>query len=143
MDWLFSKEAEQEYSDYAERWKAAAWKSLQPLYDRAEKEGLWFYMNVGFGDGLDDHLTYGDHWWPPGELRAMQENGELLFWSSAFEVGHPDERTKELLAEIQRLQDELQAWKEEVETRQRRQAPPENNEHRCQRTLARAALLAD
>lgn len=132
-DWLFSNEAVREYPDYHERWKTAAGKSLQPLYDRAESEGLWFYR---YQDEPDDHLTEGEHWWPPSELRAMQENDELLCWGHAFELRHPNER-------IERLQAEIDAWKEEVAARQGRQAPPENPDHRCQRTLGRLGLLRD
>lgn len=133
MDWLFSEEGQREYPDYPERWNAAVRKTLQPLHERAEREGLWFYL---YQDDSDDHLIEGEHWWPPSELRAMQDNDELLFWGYAFELRHPNERIEQMQAEINRLQAAIDEWKTEVATRQGRQAPSENPDHRDQRTMS-------
>jgi hypothetical protein len=108
FDWMLSEEAKLAIPDYGERWKAAARKTIEPLYERAHAEGLWFYHYEEEGD-MD--CEPGEHWWSPAELRSLQENeGKMVWWAHRFELRHPDEKIAELnskLGEIAKERDEF------------------------------------
>ncbi|TPG68639.1 hypothetical protein EEL31_08970 [Brevibacillus laterosporus] len=58
--------------------------SLQPLFDQAEKKGLWFYS------------SYHDIWLSPSKLRQEQENGNFLWGAVNWQLRDPLERVVEL-----------------------------------------------
>lgn len=53
-------------------------KLLEPLFERAEKEGLWF-------------KTVGATWLTPMELRANHEKGYYVWVPDNWELKSPDE----------------------------------------------------
>lgn len=59
-------------------------ESLKILFERAEREGLWF------------HCSYQDLWFSPSELRD-QHNGGMFIWSARnWMLRNPQERVNEL-----------------------------------------------
>ena len=59
---------------------AAITESLQPLFERAEKEGLWF-----------SNSHYGV-WFSPKELKAEQDGGKFLWGAPNWELRDPAEK---------------------------------------------------
>ena len=55
-------------------------KMLQPMFDRAEKEGLWF------------HASYQDLWFSPRQLQEMHAHGSFLWGSVNWELQKPSDR---------------------------------------------------
>jgi hypothetical protein len=54
--------------------------SLQPLFNKAEEEGLWFFH---------DSKDYEEVWVSPEYLRLMQSQGELLWSPEHWELRSP------------------------------------------------------
>ena len=75
-------------------------EDLAPLFERAERDGLWF------------HNTYRDLWFSPAELRAHHKNGNGEFvWSSIhWTLRDPRERLKEYDRQSERLKNEIQSF---------------------------------
>lgn len=59
-------------------------KSLQPLFEKAEKEKLWFYCN------------YQDLWFSPKELKDMQKAGRFIWGEVNWTLQNPMERVTEM-----------------------------------------------
>jgi hypothetical protein len=55
---------------------------LQPLFDKAEKEGLWFYC------------SYQQLWFSPNELKNEQSNGRFLWGAVNWQLRDPHEKLK-------------------------------------------------
>lgn len=58
-------------------------ESLEPLFARAERDGLWFYS------------CYQGIWLTPEALRAEQQNGRLRWGGANWELRDPKERVLE------------------------------------------------
>ena len=67
--------------------------SLEPLFERAEKEGLWF--RSGYGGG----------WFSPDELRKEHENNKFLWGFKSWELRNPEEELGRLKEGITRAKD--------------------------------------
>ena len=75
-------------------------KSLQPMFDRARKEHLWF------------HCSYDDIWLTPDELAGLHKEGRLIWGPDNWELRDPQElidqkerlikTTQESIRDIQR-----------------------------------------
>jgi hypothetical protein len=59
-------------------------KTLEPLFIKADKEGLWF------------HSAYQDMWFTPNELREQQANGRYLWGAVNWELRSPQVKIDEL-----------------------------------------------
>ena len=57
--------------------KAQLRAKTAPLFERAEREGLWFYGR------------YHDIWFSPAELRAMHEQGRFIWGVQNWELLPP------------------------------------------------------
>lgn len=55
-------------------------QGLQPLYERAKKEKLWFYCK------------YQDLWFTPDELMQYQSDGRFVWGAKNWELKDPVER---------------------------------------------------
>jgi hypothetical protein len=62
-------------------------RSLKPLFDRAERERLWFFS------------PYQQLWFSPGNLRQQQEAGNFRWGSANWELRDPRERVRQLREE--------------------------------------------
>lgn len=66
-------------------------KDLEPLYEKAEQEGLWFYC------------SYQQLWFSPKELRDEQKNGKFVWGVPNWQLRNPNER----LTELERLRNNI------------------------------------
>jgi len=66
-------------------------KELEPLFEKAEKEGKWFYCK------------YQGLWFSPQKLREQQEQGRFIWGSCNWELRDPREK----LVEMKRQRDSL------------------------------------
>ncbi|ATF11600.1 hypothetical protein A616_06265 [Brevibacillus brevis X23] len=58
---------------------------LRPLFEQAEREGLFFYSN------------YQQLWFSPQSLRLEQSKGHFIWGASNWQLRDPKERLQELL----------------------------------------------
>jgi len=73
-------------------------KSLEPMFEKAEKEGLWFYC------------SYQDLWFKPQELKEKQSNGRFIWGSDNWELRHPFEKIIEINKLIKNLEKSKQRF---------------------------------
>lgn len=59
-------------------------ETLEPLFEQAEKEGLWFYC------------PYQDLWFTPKELREKQANGRFIWGLPNWELKNPQKKIDSL-----------------------------------------------
>lgn len=59
-------------------------KELEPLFEQAEKEGLWI------------HSIYQDMWFTPKELRECHAEGRFIWGLVNWELRSPHEKIKSL-----------------------------------------------
>ena len=60
-------------------------KELEPLFEKAEKEGLWFYYN-----------NY-DLWFTPEKLKENHKNDKFVWGTNNWELKNPTEKIKDLM----------------------------------------------
>lgn len=72
-------------------------RQLAPLFEQADREGLWFYCN------------YQDMWFSPDELRARQARGELHWGATNWKLRDPTELYRMKHESLQRAEKELNA----------------------------------
>lgn len=75
--------------------KEAILKSLEPMFKRAEKEGLWF------------HSAYQDMWVSPKELRDYQKDNRFIWGIDNWELRDPEEKINVLLKNIESFKDAI------------------------------------
>ena len=63
-------------------------ESLEPLFERAYKEHLWFYS------------FYQSMWFSPNELKEMHDAGRFVWGSVNWELRPPQEKLKSLEVDI-------------------------------------------
>lgn len=64
---------------------------LDPLFERAAREGLWFWCN------------YQDIWFSPDELRQEHREGHYIWGAINWRLRDPREHLAEIEQEITRL----------------------------------------
>jgi len=77
-------------------------EGLKPLFEIAEKEGLWFWCH------------YQDLWFSPSELKRKQAEGRFCWGAVNWKLRNPQEKIKELNCKIQRLKDEINVFKNRI-----------------------------
>jgi hypothetical protein len=78
-------------------------QSLKPMFDKAERERLWFSS------------PYQQLWFSPGNLREAQSNGRFRWGSVNWELRDPRERVKELREEGKALLRKADAMEQEIQ----------------------------
>lgn len=68
--------------------------SLQPLFERAEREGLWF------------NCSYQDLWFSPTELKKLHKDGRFIWGAQNWTLRNPQERLNEIENTERRIQQE-------------------------------------
>jgi phage host-nuclease inhibitor protein Gam len=66
-------------------------ESLEPLFEQAEKEKLWFYC------------SYQDMWFSPRELKDMQKAGRFVWGAVNWTLRDPLNKVKEIEVKIENL----------------------------------------
>lgn len=85
----------------AER-KRALERDLDPLFKKAEAQGLWFYSH------------YQQLWFSPAKLRAEQAGGSFRWGSANWTLRDPMERVRELRRDAEGLNKIADAIEKEV-----------------------------
>ena len=65
-------------------------KTLEPLFEKAQKEGLWFFGN------------YQSLWFSPAELRTKHQEGKFIWGAVNWILRNPNEYIEELEDELER-----------------------------------------
>ncbi len=68
--------------------------SLQPLFEKAEREGLWF------------NCSYQDLWFSPNELKKLHKENRFVWGAQNWSLRNPKERLNQLENQERRLQHE-------------------------------------
>lgn len=76
--------------------------ALEPLFERAEREGLWFYS------------LYQGLWFSPKELRAEQAKGRFWWGAVNWELRDPAEEVVRLKANRDKQWAELQKFEARI-----------------------------
>ena len=71
--------------------------SLQPMFDRAERENLWFFHHSVTGEEL---------WCSPRYLRKEQAQGRLILAPEHWELRNPVGYMKKLIGDAMKIVDE-------------------------------------
>lgn len=66
--------------------------SLEPLFEKAEEKGLWFFH---------ESLEAGEVWCSPGYLRIQQAKGELVWAPEHWELRSPAAYLKKLMIQAE------------------------------------------
>lgn len=82
--------------------REAVIESMRPLFERADREGLWFYMN------------YQGIWISPDELRAAHAGDRFLWGAVNWELRDPEELIKDLRAGLNSSQQALTSAQERI-----------------------------
>lgn len=80
--------------------------SLQPFFERAEAESLWFYH---------DSSESGEIWASPEYLRLMQSKGRLLWSPEHWELRNPMGYLKSLHRQAEELIEEYNEMAERLQ----------------------------
>jgi len=72
-------------------------KTLEPLFEKAQKEGLWFFCN------------YQSLWFSPAELRIKHQEGKLVWGVVNWTLRNPNEHIKELEDELERQEKNIKS----------------------------------
>ena len=75
---------------------------MKPLFERAEKEGLWFYCH------------YQNLWFSPKELREQNSKGKFWWGAVNWTLRSPDEYMKILQSQVAAAQKELSDFEERM-----------------------------
>lgn len=78
-------------------------ESLQPLFERAKREGLWFYT------------SYQDLWFAPDELEKQQKAGRFCWGAVNWKLRNPQERLNEFKNTESRLNQERSEFLSKIE----------------------------
>lgn len=68
--------------------------SLQPLFKRADRDGLWFYTD------------YQQLWFSPNELRKCHKEGRFVWGAENWNLRNPQERLNQIENEQRTLNQE-------------------------------------
>jgi hypothetical protein len=68
--------------------------ALQPLFERAEREGLWF------------NCSYQDLWFSPNELRKLHKENRFVWGAQNWRLRNPQERLNQFENDERRLNHE-------------------------------------
>lgn len=79
-----------------------ALKSLEPLFERAKREGLWFFC------------SYQAMWFSPKELRQAHSEGRFIWGAANWELRNPNDLVKEAEVEARSAESRLKSIKEKV-----------------------------
>lgn len=71
---------------------------LEPLFEKAENEGLWF------------HCVYQDLWFSPEELRKEHEKGKFIWGAVNWQLRDPKEKLNELEAKKRGIEREIERF---------------------------------
>lgn len=74
--------------------------SLEPLFEQATAEGLWFFHHPSSGDEI---------WCSPEFLRLEQSRGNLILAPEHWELRNPVGYMKKIIAEVNTRVDEYNA----------------------------------
>jgi hypothetical protein len=74
-------------------------ESLQPLFDQADRYGLWL------------HCNYQDMWFHPDELRDYHKKDQFLWSPANWQLRDPDEKLLELLNRKKSIENEIEQFK--------------------------------
>jgi hypothetical protein len=74
-------------------------ESLQPLFDKAEAEGLWFYT------------SYQNLWFSPKELKQQQSLGGFIWGANNWKLRKPEEKLASLKRVAENAQKEYEDFK--------------------------------
>ena len=75
---------------------------LEPLFEKAEKEELWFYS------------TDSQMWFSPKELRDYHTEGKCIWDAYVWKLRDPTDRLKELLNKVSYAEEELNKFKNRI-----------------------------
>jgi len=84
------------------RAKDAIINELQPLFEKAEAGGLWFF------------IPYQQMWFSPRELQQAQANGRFLWGVVNWQLRNPKEREAELERDIEAANRALENFRERM-----------------------------
>lgn len=73
-------------------------KSLEPLFEKAEKEGLYFVSN------------YQQIWFSPKELKEKHDNNSFLWGAVNWQLRDPSEETERLKEAVEYAKEQLINW---------------------------------
>ncbi len=79
--------------------KADIVRTLEPLFQQALENGLWFYN------------AHHSIWFSPGELIAEIENDKFVWGAVNWELRNPEERIEEIHQEILFQCESLHTWR--------------------------------
>lgn len=74
--------------------------SLKPLFDKAERDDLWFYHHAPDGEEI---------WCSPEHLRSEQSEGRLILSADHWELRNPAAYMKKLIVDATAIIDEYNA----------------------------------
>lgn len=77
-------------------------QGLQPLFDKAVKEGLWF------------HCVYQDLWFSPSELHEQQQAGRFRWGAVNWKLRNPIERLDQLERKHRESQEEIDTFRRRI-----------------------------
>lgn len=77
-------------------------QSLEPLFERAKRNKLWF------------HCGYQDLWFSPQELRAEQANGRFIWGPVNWNLRSPYELINELKTEIKKSEQTIDKLRQRI-----------------------------
>ena len=77
--------------------------SLEPMFKKAEKEGLYFFWN------------YQGLWLSPEKLKEYHKKGEFVWGPTNWELRDPAEKTVQLERKIEEAKKELADWKRDIQ----------------------------
>ena len=77
-------------------------KSLAPLFNKADKKGLWF------------RSKYQGLWYSPDELRSQHSKGQMRWGAVNWELVDPKERIKGLKQAVKQAKEELEVFEDRV-----------------------------
>jgi hypothetical protein len=79
-----------------------ALKELEPLFERAEKEKLWFYS------------SYQGLWFSPKELKEEHENGKFIWGAGNWQLLDPQTEIDSMLRRIENTKKEIELFKKRI-----------------------------
>jgi hypothetical protein len=91
-------------------------KLMAPLFERAEREGLWFYTSY---QDLWFYTSYQDLWFSPEELRKAQREGRFRWGPGNWQLRAPEEYLRDREQTLEAAQARLEAAKARVEKSRR------------------------
>ena len=75
---------------------------LEPLFEQAEKEGLWFYS------------SYQDMWFSPKELRDCHAHGRFIWGAVNWQLRNPQEKIDLLERQKVNIDKQIEEFREEM-----------------------------